>query len=104
MSSTATTTCRRAILNLYNATLRTSNSFSSYNFRKYFVGKTQDTFRAMQAETDKEKVRSMYEEAKQELAVLRRSVIVNRMYGGWRLSVEAQAEHDPDAVKVRGDN
>lgn len=46
----------------------------------------------------------MYEEAKQELAVLRRSVIVNRMYGGWRLSVEAQAEHDPDAVKVRGDN
>lgn len=47
----------------------------------------------------------MYEEAKQELAVLRRSVIVNRMYGGWRLSVETQqAERDPDTVKDRGDN
>ena len=47
----------------------------------------------------------MYREAKQELDVLRRSVIVNQMYGGWRLSVEAQqAERDPDTVKDRGDN
>jgi len=85
--------------------LRTSNSFSSYNFREYFVSRTQDKFRAIQAETDQEKVRLMYKEAKQELDVLRRSVIVNQMYGGWRLSVEAQqSERDPDTVKDRGDN
>ena len=41
----------------------------------------------------------MYEEARRELAVLRRSAIVNQVYGGWRLSVEAQRE-----VKERGDN
>jgi len=85
--------------------LRTSNSFSSYNFREYLVSRTQDKFRAIQAETDQEKVRLMYKEAKQELDVLRRSVIVNQMYGGWRLSVEAQqSERDPDTVKDRGDN
>ena len=44
----------------------------------------------------------MYEEAKRELAVLRRSAIVNQIYGGWRLSVEAQQVQSE--VKERGDN
>ncbi|KAF8635666.1 hypothetical protein AX15_000294 [Amanita polypyramis BW_CC] len=103
--SSPTVPCRRAIINLYSSTLRTSHSFSSYNFRNYFSEKTRDTFRAMQAETDPEKVRSMYEEAKQELAVLRRSVIVNQMYGGWRLPIETQqVERKPDVVKDGGNN
>ncbi|KAF8639167.1 hypothetical protein AX17_001654 [Amanita inopinata Kibby_2008] len=85
--------------------LRTSRSFSSYNFRNYFLSKTRDTFRAIQAETDPEKVRSMYSEAKHDLAVWQRSAIVNQLYGGWRLSVEAQqAERDPGIPKDRGDN
>jgi hypothetical protein len=39
---------REAILNLYNSTLRTARSFSSYNFRQYFVRRTQMSFRAIQ--------------------------------------------------------
>ncbi|KAM6501073.1 hypothetical protein JOM56_004087 [Amanita muscaria] len=101
----ATAPCRRSILNLYSSLLRTSSSFSSYNFRNYFVAKTQETFRALQAESDPERARSMYEEAKKELGVLRRSAIVNQIYGGWRLSVEAQqTQRDPDVIKERGDN
>ena len=43
----AAPTCE-SILRLYSTMLRTSRSFSSYNFREYFVGRTKDTFRQIQ--------------------------------------------------------
>ncbi|ESK92072.1 complex 1 protein (lyr family) protein [Moniliophthora roreri MCA 2997] len=97
MSSAAPT--RRMILSLYGSTLRTSRSFSSYNFRNYFLRRTKDQFRALQAETDPEKVKNLYAEAVKELAVLRRSAIVNQLHGGWRLAVEDQNTE----VLTRGD-
>ncbi|KAJ3885687.1 hypothetical protein GG344DRAFT_58810 [Lentinula edodes] len=81
---------RRSILSLYHSTLRTSKSFSSYNFRNYFIRRTKDTFRAIQSESDPTRIQSHYSEAVRELAVLRRSAIVNQLYGGWRLAVEDQ--------------
>ncbi|KAH7922130.1 hypothetical protein BV22DRAFT_1071020 [Leucogyrophana mollusca] len=94
----ATPPTKQAILSLYSSTLRSSRSFTSYNFRNYFVSRTQDTFRAMQAEEDQAKLSSMYSDAVKELAVLRRSAIVNQLYGGWKLAVEDQKE-----VRTRGD-
>ncbi|KAG1878074.1 hypothetical protein DFJ58DRAFT_16691, partial [Suillus subalutaceus] len=44
----ATPPARKAVLDLYASTLRTAKSFSSYNFRTYFVQRTEDTFRGMQ--------------------------------------------------------
>ncbi|KAF5368816.1 hypothetical protein D9758_003015 [Tetrapyrgos nigripes] len=94
------TPSRQMILNLYSSTLRTAKSFSSYNFRNYFVRRTRDVFRSIQAEKDASRVQSMYTEAVQDLAVLRRSAIVNQLYGGWRLAVE-----DPSKpVLERSDN
>ncbi|KAJ7177962.1 hypothetical protein C8R46DRAFT_888373 [Mycena filopes] len=93
---------RRSILALYSAMLRTSRSFSSYNFRTYFVSRTQETFRTLQNETDAGKIRSIYSDAVAELAVLRRSAIVNQMYGGWRLAVENTEK--PETIVERGDN
>ncbi|KAJ3879292.1 hypothetical protein F5051DRAFT_206034 [Lentinula edodes] len=81
---------RRSILSLYHSTLRTSKSFSSYNFRNYFIRRTKDTFRAIQSESDPARIQSQYSEAVRELSVLRRSAIVNQLYGGWRLAVEDQ--------------
>lgn len=43
----------------------------------------------------------MYDEAVKDLAVVRRSAIVNQLYGGWRLAVEV--EKKPEEVKERGD-
>jgi len=80
----------RAILSLYSSTLRTARSFSSYNFRLYFLRRTKNTFRAIQNESDPAKVQAFYAEAVKELAVLKRSAIVNQLYGGWRLVVEKQ--------------
>ncbi|KIY49766.1 hypothetical protein FISHEDRAFT_58023 [Fistulina hepatica ATCC 64428] len=79
---------RYSILALYHSTLRVSHSFSSYNFRNYFVRRTKDAFRDIQKEQDPNKVQARYSEAVKDLAVLRRSAIVNQLYGGWRLAVE----------------
>ncbi|KAJ7757051.1 hypothetical protein B0H16DRAFT_1537869 [Mycena metata] len=98
----ATPPSRRSILSLYSTMLRTSRSFSSYNFRTYFIRRTHETFRTLQKETDAGKIRSIYSDAVAELAVLRRSAIVNQMYGGWRLAVEDMKK--PETFTERGDN
>ena len=84
----ATPPSRKTILSLYSTLLRTSNSFSSYNFRLYFVRQTKDRFRALQTESDPAKISTMYQDAVKDLAVLRRSAMVNQLYGGWKLVVE----------------
>ncbi|KIM54077.1 hypothetical protein SCLCIDRAFT_1222296 [Scleroderma citrinum Foug A] len=88
----ATTPSRQQILRLYGSTLRAAKSFSSYNFRNYFVWRTRENFRSIQAEQDPVKVSRAYNEAVNELGVLRRSAIINQIYGGRRLAVEGQSE------------
>ena len=48
----------------------------------------------------------MYAEAVKESAVLKRSSIVNQLYGGWRLALEVQKEptERPDTILERSDN
>ncbi|KAF9645243.1 hypothetical protein BDM02DRAFT_3189879 [Thelephora ganbajun] len=79
---------RKTLLHLYAATLRASRGFSSYNFRNYFLARTKDAFRGIQNESDPAKLSSFYHAAVEELAVLKRSAIVNSLYGGWKLVVE----------------
>ncbi|KAI9567679.1 hypothetical protein HD554DRAFT_2023389 [Boletus coccyginus] len=86
----ATPPSPQTIRSLYSSTLRASKSFSSYNFRNYFVRRTKENFRSMQAEKDPAKLSVAYNEAIKELEVLRRSAVVNQVYGGWRLAVEQQ--------------
>ena len=43
-----------------------------------------------QDEQDPAKLRAFYDEKKKELEVLKRSAIVNQLYGGWKLVVEEQ--------------
>ncbi|KAG1740524.1 uncharacterized protein EDB91DRAFT_1132967 [Suillus paluster] len=88
----ATSPSRKAIQTLYASTLRTAESFSSYNFRHYFVLRTKDTFNGMQAEQDPIKLSQAYDKAVKELA------LVNQLYGGLRLAVEEQGD-----VRTRGD-
>ncbi|KAI0827425.1 hypothetical protein BC628DRAFT_1369549 [Trametes gibbosa] len=81
---------KQSLLHMYHSMLRTSQSFSSYNFRHYFVGRTKSTFREIQNESDPAKLSAFYDERAKELAVLKRSAIVNQLYGGWKLVVEKQ--------------
>jgi len=101
---------RKTLLHLYAATLRASRGFSSYNFRNYFLVRTKDAFRGIQVrnsptrvllvhppdvpkrplqnESDPTKLSSFYHTALEDLAVLKRSAIVNSVYGGRKLVVE----------------
>lgn len=81
---------RKALLGLYGATLRAARSFKSYNFRNYFLQRTKDNFRTLLAENDPDKVSRAYEQAVGELAVLKRSAIVNHLYAGPPLPIERQ--------------
>ncbi|KZT28209.1 hypothetical protein NEOLEDRAFT_1058936 [Neolentinus lepideus HHB14362 ss-1] len=81
---------RNAILNLYASTLRASRAFSSYNFRQYFIRRTKSNFEQIRNEQDAAKLTAFYNEARKELAVLKRGAVVNQLYGGWKLVVEDQ--------------
>ncbi|KAI0305290.1 hypothetical protein B0F90DRAFT_1625499 [Multifurca ochricompacta] len=86
----------KLILQLYASMLRTSRSFSSYNFREYFLRRTRNTFREIQREEDPARIIALYDASVKELTALKRSAIVNQLYGGWTLAVEKQklpAEH-----------
>ncbi|KAH8984922.1 hypothetical protein EDB92DRAFT_1454104 [Lactarius akahatsu] len=80
----------KSILHLYAQTLRTAKSFSSYNFREYFIRRTKSTFKEIQGEKDPARVSALYSEAARDLTSLKRSAIVNQLYGGWTLAVEKQ--------------
>lgn len=81
---------RRDILHLYGSTLRAARLFRSYNFRDYFVRRARVTFRNMQVEQDQSRLSQAYDEALKEMAALRRSAVVNQLYGAERLVVERQ--------------
>jgi hypothetical protein len=50
-------------------------------------------------------VQSLYSDAVKEHAVLRRSAIVNQLYGGWKLAVEVKkAEKKPNMFMERSDS
>ena len=51
-----------------------------------------------QSESDPAKLAAFYADRSKELAVLKRSAIVNQLYGGWRLVVE-----DQQPARERGD-
>jgi hypothetical protein len=47
----------------------------------------------------------MYSDAAKELTVLRRSAIVNQLYGGWMLAVEKQERgNQPEDISTRSDS
>jgi hypothetical protein len=54
-----------------------------------------------QAEEDPQRLRHMYDSAVKDLTILRRSAVVNQLYGGWKLSVEVPRK--PEATIERGD-
>lgn len=79
---------RAQVLSLYGALIRTSRSFSSYNFRNYFLRRTRAQFHEHAHEQNPSQIQAYYETGLKELDVLRRCAMVNRLYEGPRLVVE----------------
>jgi len=102
-SARATTTMasaptREALQSLYNSMLSTSRSFASYNFRSYFVQRTQHVFKDVLDGSKNQSPKSLqafYDETRKELEVLERAAVINQLYGGRKLVVET-----PDDLPV----
>jgi len=90
---------------LYSATLKASNTFTSYNFRNYFQRRTRERFEAIQNEQDPVKVQAFTEEARKDLTVLQRAAVLNSMYGGQKLVIESTGEDSQGEgqTRLRGD-
>ena len=87
--------------------LSTSRSFASYNFRSYFVQRTQHVFKDVldgNKTQSPERLQTFYDETRKELEVLKRAAVINQLYGGRKLVVETPDER-PGAEKYeRGDS
>ncbi|KAI8848534.1 hypothetical protein BC829DRAFT_212797 [Chytridium lagenaria] len=59
-------------LALYRSLIRTSRSFSAYNFREYIKRRTADAFRANRSLNEPNQIRAAYEDGLKELTVAQR--------------------------------
>lgn len=66
--------------------------------------RTHDAFRAANTEQDPAKLKEFMDEKSKELEVLKRSAIINQMYGGRKLVVETPEEMPMPQKMERGDN
>lgn len=78
----------RQVLSLYKVMLRESQKFSSYNFRNYALRKIQDSFRINKEIQDPKIIAEKLKEAKHNLEIIKRQVIVGQMYATDKLVIE----------------
>ncbi|KAJ1668550.1 hypothetical protein IW140_002699 [Coemansia sp. RSA 1813] len=80
-------------LRLYRSSLRAAQQFETYNFRKYFYRRTRDRFRTASTLTDAQKLDSAMAEAREELKVMQRQGLVNRMFSHNRTALEVDPQY-----------
>ncbi|KAJ2544506.1 hypothetical protein EV175_005890 [Coemansia sp. RSA 1933] len=79
-------------LRLYRSSLRAAQQFETYNFRKYFYRRTRDRFRAASMERDGQKAERAIAEAREELKVMQRQGLVNRMFSHKHTALEVDPQ------------
>ncbi len=83
---------RSLVLSLYRQLLREAAKFESYNFRSYALRRVKLGFRDhQQTTTSPTQVASLIEEAKSSLELIRRQVILGRLYPANKLVIEEGA-------------
>jgi hypothetical protein len=74
--------------------LRESQKFSSYNYRLYALRRIRDGFRASKLLTDSTKISEALQKAEENLEVIKRQVVVGRLYAAEKLVIEKKAEKE----------
>jgi hypothetical protein len=69
-------------ITLYRALLKTSKQIPTYNFREYAIRKVKDSFR------QNENTKEFLLDAENQLAMLKRQVIVQKLYNPDKLVIE----------------
>ncbi|KAG5673305.1 hypothetical protein PVAND_003365 [Polypedilum vanderplanki] len=86
MSSTSSS--RALVLSLYKKLLREGSKFPAYNFRMYALRRTKDAFKENKTLTDQNQIKACIEEARENLEMLQRQVIIGNLYRTDKLIIE----------------
>ncbi|KAG6451561.1 hypothetical protein O3G_MSEX007216 [Manduca sexta] len=68
--------------------LRESEKFPNYNFRSYALRRVRDAFKDSKNLSDAKSIKKEYEFAKENLAIIRRQVLIGDMYKTEKLVIE----------------
>ncbi|XP_031621673.1 LYR motif-containing protein 4 [Contarinia nasturtii] len=76
------------VLSIYKQLLRESQKFDSYSFRNYAVRRIKDTFKLNKSITQAIEVQKQYQIANENLGIIKRQVIIGKMYSSDKLVIE----------------
>ncbi|XP_049310080.1 protein bcn92 [Bactrocera dorsalis] len=79
---------RRQVITIYRLLLREAEKIPAYNFRMYAGRKIRDTFRENKSINDFAVIDQKLAEAKQNLELIRRQVIIGHLYSAEKLVIE----------------
>ncbi|KAK6925074.1 Complex 1 LYR protein domain [Dillenia turbinata] len=68
------------VLSLFRSLLRTSRGFADYNIREYAKRRTKDGFRHNKNLSDTSSISSAFSDAKSQLEIAKRQVVVYSLY------------------------
>ncbi|KAL1457723.1 hypothetical protein WDU94_007917 [Cyamophila willieti] len=87
---------RDMILKLYKALMRESSKFPAYNYRMYFIRRTQEKFHSNKNVSSPDEIQQLYNAGLVELELLKRQVFISQMFKPEKLIIETQKQTDKD--------
>ena len=82
---------KAAVISLYKQMMKESSKSSSYIYREYALRRVRDAFRENKNVTDPNKINQLIEEARINLEIIKRQVIINDLYKEGKLVIEDQS-------------
>ncbi|XP_047038462.1 LYR motif-containing protein 4B [Helicoverpa zea] len=79
---------KQQILSMYRVLLREADKFPNYNFRAYALRRVKNAFRDNKTLTDPKLIKKQYDFATENLAVIKRQVLVGDLYKTEKLVIE----------------
>uniref|UniRef100_A0A2A4J4W8 Complex 1 LYR protein domain-containing protein n=1 Tax=Heliothis virescens TaxID=7102 RepID=A0A2A4J4W8_HELVI len=79
---------KQQILSMYRLLLRESDKFPNYNFRSYALRRVKDAFRDNKTITDPKLIKKQYDFGMENLAIIKRQVLVGDLYKTEKLVIE----------------
>ena len=79
---------RTNVLSLYKQLIRECKQFPTYNYREYAIRRTRDKFKQNKDLIKAEDINKQMEEAKKSLELVKRQVLIGKMYESTRLVIE----------------
>eukprot|EP00755_Sulcionema_specki_P028750 Sspe_Gene.90603::Locus_62136_Transcript_1_1_Confidence_1.000_Length_563::g.90603::m.90603/K22069/LYRM4; LYR motif-containing protein 4 len=86
------------VLRLYRSLLHEGLKFADYNLRGYTLRRTRDDFREHRGVTDPETINRLYQIGLQNLEVVKRQVIVQRLYMSRRALMDPRGPAPPESL------